>query len=135
MSRVAIALLLAVAAAQAQACGACDEDKVAATYDHAAIRRAAARKELIVFCEVQGPPYEAARLRRVAARTDGIDASSVRTSAQPATVSFALDPRKRSAQSAAAALQRGAPAGTRISIVRVVSDAGLDPAAPAAIGR
>ena len=135
MRRVAIAFLLAVAAAQVQACGACDEDKVAATYDHAVIRRAAARKELIVFCEVQGSAYDGARLRRVAARTEGIDASSLRTSAQPATVSFALDPRKRSAQSAAAALQRGAPSGTRISIVRIVRDAGLDSAAPAAIGR
>jgi hypothetical protein len=120
MSRILAAFLLAAFALQAKACGACDEDKVAATYDHAAILRAAAQRQLVVFCELQGPAIATAELRRIAARTSGIDAASVRTSAQPATVSFALDPRRRSAESATAALQRGAPPGIRISIVRVV---------------
>ena len=120
MRRAAAAVLLAVAASHAEACGACDEDKVAATYDHAIVQRAAARRQLVVFCEVQGPAYDPGRLRRAAARTSGVDAASVRTSASPSTLSFTVDPRKRSAQSAAAALQRDAPAGTRIAIVRVV---------------
>ena len=120
MKRLAIALLLALALSPALACGACDEDKVAATYDHAAVQRAAAQKHVVVFCDVQGPALDAARLRRIAAETSGIDAASVRTSAAPATVSFSVDPRKRSPQSAASALQRGAPAGTRIAVVRVL---------------
>ena len=120
MKALVLPLLLAVAATQAQACGACDEDKIASTYDHATVERAAARKHLVVFCDVQGAALDAAAMRRVAARTSGVDAASVRTSAQPASLSFALDPRKRSAESAAAALQRAAPRGTRISIVRVV---------------
>ena len=120
MKRLAIALLLALQLSPALACGACDEDKIAATYDHAAVQRAAALKHVVVFCDVQGPALDAARLRRVAATTSGIDGTSVRTSAAPATVSFTVDPRKRSPQSAAAALQRGAPAGTRITIVRVL---------------
>jgi hypothetical protein len=122
MSRLVAALLLAFAASHAHACGACDEDKIAATYDHATITRAASHGQLVVFCAIEGPGYEAGRLQRVAARTSGIDPASVRTSAQPATLSFVVDPRKRSAQSAASALQRGAPAGTRISIVRVVGN-------------
>jgi hypothetical protein len=121
MRPVAIALLLAVAASQAQACGACDEDKIAATYDHATIERAAARKQLVVYCDVQGPADQADRLRRIAAHTSGVDPASVRTSAQPQTLSFAVDPRKRSALSAASVLQRGAAPGTRISIVRVIA--------------
>jgi hypothetical protein len=125
MRRMAVALLIAVSASQAQACGACDEDKVAATYDHATIQRAAARRQLVVFCEVKGSAYGADRLRRVAERTSGVDAASIRTSAQPSTLSFAVDPRKRSAQSAAAALQLGAPRGTLISIVRIVDESGF----------
>jgi hypothetical protein len=120
--RLVIAVLLALPLSPALACGACDEDKVAATYDHAAVQKAAAQKQVVVFCDVQGPAPDAARMRRVAATTSGIDAASVRTSAAPATVSFTIDPRKRSPQSAAAALQRGAPAGTRIAVVRVLGD-------------
>lgn len=120
MSRIAVAMFLAIAASRAEACGACDEDKIAATYDHATVQRAAARHQQVVFCEVQGATYDAGRLRRAAARTSAVDPASVRTSADAAAFSFVVDPRKRSAQSAAAALQRDAPPGTRIAIVRVV---------------
>jgi hypothetical protein len=115
-------LLVAIAATPAHACGACDEDKIAATYDHGIVTRAAARRQVMVFCDVQGAALDAARLRRIAERTSGVDPTSLRTSAQPATLSFAVDPRKRSAQSAATALQRAAPAGTRITIVRILAN-------------
>ena len=120
MRPIAIAALLVLPLSTALACGACDEDKIAATYDHAAVQKAAAQKQVVVFCDVQGPALDAARMRRIAATTSGVDAASVRTSAAPATISFTVDPRKRSPQSAATALQRGAPAGTRIAIVRVL---------------
>ena len=119
MSRVAVAILFAAAASSAWACGACDEDKIAATYDHAIAVRAAARAHLVVFCSVQGV-YDAERLRRVAGRADGIDVASIRTSAQPAALSFVVDPHRRSAQSAVAALQRGAPRGTQVVLIKVV---------------
>ena len=86
----------------------------------AAVQLAAAQHRVVVFCDVQGRALDAEPIRRVAAATSGIDAASVRTSAAPATLSFAVDPRKRSPQSAASALQRGAPAGTKIAIVRVL---------------
>jgi len=120
VKRVALAVVLALPLAPALACGACDEDKIAATYDHATVQRATAQKHVVVFCDVQGQALDPERVRRVAAATSGVDAASVRTSAAPATLSFVVDPRKRSPQSAASALQRGAPAGTRIAIVRVL---------------
>jgi hypothetical protein len=120
MRRAVVAAVLALPLAPALACGACDEDKIAATYDHAAVQRAASQKRVVVFCDVQGQVLDAERMRRVAAATSGIDAASVRTSSAPTTISFTVDPRRRSPQSAAAALQRGAPAGTRIAIVRVL---------------
>ena len=120
MRRFVVAALLALPLASALACGACDEDKVAATYDHATVQRATAQHRVVVFCDVQGQAIDADRVRRVAAATSGIDAASVRTSTAPATLSFTVDPRKRSPQSAASALQRGAPSGTRIAIVRVL---------------
>ena len=89
------AMHLALAAAalapftSAQACGACAEDKVAATYDHAIASRAASQGRTMVFCEVRGP-FDARRLKAAAMRIDGIDPASLRTSANPATVSFAL---------------------------------------------
>jgi hypothetical protein len=123
MSRIAVAVLLAAAASPAWACGACDEDKIAATYDHATVVRAAARAQLVVFCSVQGV-YDADRLRRVAGRSGGIDVTSIRTSSEPAALSFVVDPRRRSAQSAVAALQRGAPAGTQVVLIKVVRGEG-----------
>ena len=120
MRRFAIAALLALPLASALACGACDEDKIAATYDHAAVQRATAQKRVVVFCDVPGQAIDAERVRRVASATSGIDAASVWTSRAPVTLSFAVDPRKRSPQSAASALQRGASAGTKTAIVRVL---------------
>jgi hypothetical protein len=119
MSRIAVAILFAVATATAWACGACDEDKIAATYDHATVVRAAARSQVVVFCSLQGV-YDAERLRRVAERAGGIDVASIRTSAEPAALSFVVDPRRRSAQSAVAALQRGAPPATQVRFIKAL---------------
>jgi hypothetical protein len=118
---LAVFAAVAVTGAGARACGVCDEDKVAATYDHALVQRAAARKLLVVFCDVRGPSWDRAGAQTVARTVGGIDVDSVRASAQPATLSFVVDPRTRSAQRAVAAMQRGAPRGTRLSIVRVVA--------------
>lgn len=124
----AAALLLA---APARACGVCVEDKVAATYDHGVLQRATARGQLVVFCGVTGPA-DAARLRQAAARVRGLDRDSLRISAEPAAVSFALDPARQSARSAVAALQGALPAGTRLELIRLADARGLRaPAGPA----
>ena len=116
--RLVLAAVALAPFASAQACGACAEDKVAATYDHAIASRAASQGRTMVFCEVRGP-FDARRLKAAAARIDGIDPGSLRTSANPATVSFALDSRKVSTPTALKRLQASVPAGTQLRVVQL----------------
>lgn len=111
----AIALALAP---RAWACGACVEDKIAATYDHAVVQGAAARGRVIVFCELSGS-IDPSRVRKAAAGIRGLDRASVRISANPGALSFALDPARQSPRAAVAGLQRQMPA-TRVAILRLM---------------
>ena len=81
---VIAAALAAIAPAASLACGACVEDKVAATYDHAVVERAAASGDVMVFCEVTGP-LDAQHLKQAMRRVHGVRPQSVRVSAQPAS--------------------------------------------------
>ena len=114
---VATACLL-LGVAQAQACGICAEDKVAATYDYRTVQDALARGRVVVYCDLAGV-QDVQRARQAAARVRGVDPRSVRVSAQPAAVSFVLDPKQQSAQAAVLALQAGLPAGARLAILKV----------------
>ncbi|HWI81312.1 hypothetical protein [Ramlibacter sp.] len=127
---LAIPGLLALAAPAAWGCGVCVEDKVAATYDHAVLQRAAANGQLVMFCGVTGRA-DAARLRQAAASVRGLDRASVRVSAQPAALSFALDPRRQSPRHAVAALQRALPPGTQVELIKLAGADGLQTAAAA----
>jgi len=117
-------LLFALAMPAAFACGVCVEDKVAATYDYAVLQRALTHGQVVVFCELRGRA-DAARVRQAAARVPALDAGSVRVSADPAAVSFALDARS-SPLLAVAQLQRGMPAGTHLTILRLATVNGLE---------
>jgi hypothetical protein len=80
----------------AGACGQCVEDKVAATYDHAVITRAARDGHSVVFAEVRGPaaggtPALKTFITHAIASTRGIDAGTVRVSLEPPAASFACD--------------------------------------------
>ena len=91
----------------AMACGVCLEDKVAATYDYALVQRALAQHRVVVFAEPRAS-VDADTLRALAAkaaRTPGVEAASVKTSASPASVSFVLDPKRANAKATVAALQ------------------------------
>ena len=112
------AMLAAVS--PAQACGVCVEDKVAATYDHAVVQRAAAQGKVMVFCEVNGG-LDARRIRNAAREVRGLDSSSLRLSREPSALSFALDPAQQSPQSAVLAIQRAVPAGIRLKIVQLIA--------------
>jgi hypothetical protein len=112
-------MLLALSAPAAWACGVCIEDKVAATYDHAVVQRAAANGNAMVYCDIHGPLDEG-RWRAAASRMRGVDPASVRVSMQPEAISFALDTARQSPQAAAAALQKAVP-GSRVAIVRLVT--------------
>jgi len=117
-----VAVLGSLLCSASLACGACAEDKVAATYDHALVRQAAARGDVMVFCEVRGP-VDASRLKAAALGVHGVRPHSVRVSAQPAALSFALDPTLQSAQAAVERMRRAAGPGTRLAIVQVLPSA------------
>ena len=121
-THIALAVASLLAFSPVQACGVCNEDKVAATYDHAVARRASLQGRVMVFCEVRGT-FDSRQLKAAASRITGIDAVSLRTSTNPATVSFALDSRRQSAQTAVNALQATAPRGTELVIVQVQGSA------------
>lgn len=110
--------VLAALAPGAWACGVCDEDKIAATYDHAVVRKAAGAR-VVVFCELGGS-VDAARITRATGRVRGVDAASIRVSANPAAMSFALDTARQSPKAALAAIVRAAPRGTRLKLLKVV---------------
>lgn len=78
------------------ACGYCVEDKIAATYDHAVVTRALARKHHVAFFHVDGSLPAGAPGRRLLERassgTPGLDAGTLRVSDDNLTFSFAFDP-------------------------------------------
>lgn len=128
----AFALPLAAGlAASAWACGVCIEDKVAATYDHALVREAAAKGRVVVFCALEaGVTADADRaglereLKRLAAGLRGVDARTVRSSTTPPTFSFVLDPRVQAPPAAVAAWQqRLAPSGKIVALLKVLPEA------------
>ena len=108
----------------AQACGVCVEDKVAATYDYAVVQRAAAQGQVVVFCEIVGP-VDAARIRQAARKVRGLDTSTVRVSEIPAAISFVVDIKKQSPQSAAGAVQQGLAKGIEVKVLRLADAKGL----------
>lgn len=115
----ALSFVLTLGPATALACGVCIEDKMAATYDHAVVTRAMEHRHVVVFCEIRGE-MQAARLRKAASRVAGIDIATVRTSAEPAALSFVVDPRKQSPEAAVARLQRALDAKTKITLLRTL---------------
>ena len=132
------ALALAALAGAAAACGLCDQDKVAATYDHALLVRASARGHVVAFVRVRAlgdvPPARiAAALRATFTRLAGVDPGSVRVSADPLAAAFACDPRRAPpARLVAAAAPAMARAGAAISLLEVMTSPQGATAAPMA---
>jgi hypothetical protein len=120
VAAIFVAAVLAGAAIEASACGACVEDKVAATYDYDVVQHAIARGDVVVFCDVKGQ-IDSERLRKALRKLGGVDKSSIRVSTAPQAVSFALDTAKQSIDDAAAALQRDA-GGLEIEVVRTIRE-------------
>jgi hypothetical protein len=113
-----------VASLEAAACGACIEDKVAVTYDHAVVREATARRHVVVFAAMDANADAQALARDVkgaAARARGVDRDSVRAASEPPALSFALDPAVQAPEAALAAIEKssGRP-GLRLTLLRVI---------------
>ena len=120
LATIFVAVLLAGTATPASACGACVEDKVAATYDYEVVQHAIARGDVVVFCDVKGQ-LDAGRLRKALGKVGGVDKASIRVSTAPPAVSFALDTAKQSIDAAAAAFRRDA-GGLEIEVVRTIRE-------------
>jgi len=123
-ARTLVAAFALAASPAALACGACVEDKIAATYDYAIVSRAALRHHVVVFAAVDGkgdPARESRELRAAAARVKGVDRQSIRAADSPHALSFALDPRLAAPEAALSEIAR-APAvrGVRLSLIRVM---------------
>jgi hypothetical protein len=97
MSRFSKSILvgtIALLPAVALACGACIEDKIAATYDHAIIDRAVASHRQVVFVAIEGPVSASkvvAQITAIAPKVRGVQVGSLRTSTSPPAFSFVLD--------------------------------------------
>jgi hypothetical protein len=109
--------------ALAAACGACIEDKVAATYDHAVIERAHREHRVMVFAEIRGEktPVELERAAALAARRQrGIDPASVRSAHAPLALSFALDGRIEPQAAVEAIANTANMPGLDLAVVKVM---------------
>ena len=96
--RALLLCALLAASAGALACGYCVEDKIASTYDHAAVTRALAAKHHVVFFHIDGPAVQDAATARAlsaaAQSVPGVDRDSVRVKVETLTLSLAFDPRR-----------------------------------------
>jgi hypothetical protein len=116
-----------IASASALACGACVEDKVAATYDHAVISQANAKHQQVLFVALDGPdPASAARrITAAASNVRGVEAKTLRTSASPAAFSIAVarsEPPERAVAAFRDALHDPA---MQLTLVRIMRDGTL----------
>jgi hypothetical protein len=131
IARWGCAALSAIWSASALACGVCIEDKVAATYDHAVVMRAAATHKLMVFGEISGPvdmKEAMSKITRTAPKVRGIDRRSVRTSLSPSAFSFALDATKCAPDAAVAELQKRLQIPGATLVLLQVMSSGTTPA-------
>ena len=131
MKRLLCGLVLALVALEAEACGHCIEDRIAAVYDHGVLTQAGAQKHEVVFFALAGKLVdgEATRrdLERAAANIPGIDQGSVRVSVENASLSLAYDPRA----SKLAAIERElgrrlARRSLSLGLLRVIDGTGME---------
>lgn len=124
-AKAAAAIAIASLGSTASACGFCDEDRIAAVYDHAVIARALERHYRVVYFAIEGAMPDAARSRRLVSRAlqaaKGIDARSGRISIEPASLGVAYDPKRTRPEEIATTLNRElALAGLVVSVLRVM---------------
>jgi len=112
---------------RAIACGACIEDRVAATYDHAVISGAIERHQQVLFVALEGADAIGAgrRLALAARRLHGAHAKTLRISASPAAFSIAIEGSESADQ--VVAQFRGAlrDSGAELTLVRIMRDGAL----------
>ena len=131
MRRALILMATAIAAgapSSSRACGACVEDKVAATYDHTVIRTAIARHQQVVFVAIDGPVSAremGARIKAAASKVRGVQAGTLRLSMAPPAFSFTLDAALRPEAALAAFREAVGDKSARLTLVRVMRNGEL----------
>ncbi len=115
-----------VAALPSFGCGHCDEDKVAAVYDHGVINAALDRRRHLAFFAIEGPMPPGAVSRRVIAAAlvseAGVDTPSLRISLESASLSVSYDGKRISSDRIRNALNRKlAPHGLTVSVLKVMN--------------
>jgi hypothetical protein len=131
LKRTLIVIAAAIAAAPGAvswACGACDEDKVAATYDHVVVDRAIASHRQVVFVAIDGPVNATKITRRVAdaaSKVRGVVTGTLRTSLSPPAFSFALDGIQRPEVAVSDFRKALGNRDTRLTLVRIMRDGAL----------
>lgn len=123
-----IAMALAAAISPSSwACGACVEDAIAATYDHATIRAAIAKRQQVVFVSIEGgDPARVVRVLRAAARkVRGVQAGTLRTAVSPPAFSFALAAGEPVDTAVSAFGKLIADQQVRLTVIRIVRDGSL----------
>ena len=126
MVSIAVALSAAVPG-RAIACGACIEDRIAATYDHAIVKDAIGRRMQVVFVAIEGPRAAAmgARLAALTAQVPGVRPGSFRTSSFPAAFSFAVGRDRKPRQVVDRFMAALREPGIDMRVIRVMRDGAL----------
>jgi hypothetical protein len=120
-----IAMALAAAISPSSwACGACVEDAIAATYDHATIRAAIAKRQQVVFVSIEGgDPARVVRVLGAAARkVRGVQAGTLRTAVSPPAFSFALAAGESPDTAVSAFGRLVADQHVRLTVIRIMRD-------------
>ena len=128
MTRVGMLIAIVMTAGvptAVHACGACVEDKVAATYDHAVIHTAIAKRQQVVFVAVDGVVDVnkiGARISAAAPKVRGVVAGTLRTSVAPPAFSFGLEAAENPEHAVAGFRKTLADSGARLTMVRIMRD-------------
>ena len=109
-ARYTAGLLLTLHALALMACGHCVEDKIAAVYDHAVVKRALGSSHQVAFFHIDGALASGnAAWRELEASAEsvaGVDRGSVRISLESASLAVSFDPRRSSLAAVHKALER-----------------------------
>lgn len=122
----AVAFVLASAAGAAQACGFCDEDRIAAVFDAAHVQGALARHRQVAFFGIEGSAGTGSATRRAvvaALEAGGGVRGTSRVALDGNACAVAFDPAKTDAKTIGAAATR-ALAGRGLSLTALrITDA------------
>ena len=123
MSRGPLFMAILLISAPAIGCGYCDEDKIAAAYDHALVAQTLARGHDVAFIAYEVRTKKSKQgedaMRHAIERIAGVDRGSVRIAIDSGSLSLAFDPKRLPPGTLAAALDRElSPFGIETTLLR-----------------